>query len=209
MQKASTLARFKPPSAELRRKMDEAYREAEAQEKQHEIEQRFANAQIPRRFADAKVTDCSPDVKAWAVQAADGGSDWLMLIGKNGRGKTYQACAALNHVCQTTRAAFITATDLVETINQDPKAASRFANIPVLVIDDLGKEDTAAWKTPQVFSVLDKRYSNMKATCITTNLGASELEQHYGGIEGRGSAIVSRLASAKIVRLEGKDRRFQ
>ena len=68
---------------------------------------------------------------------------------------------------------------------------NRLRNTSLLVIDDLGGEDTTApWVLQKVNSIITERYNRKKAIIITTNLNKQDLENTYSG------RIIDRLKSA-------------
>lgn len=210
---ANTLTSFELPAHDVRSKAAEAYRRAEAEQAERDRARRLELSEIPPRYLNADLQTCLPAVQDYAADVENGGTGWLLLIGENGRGKTYQACAALKRLSATRRVLFATMKRVVDTISENAQSAMSFCRIPVLLLDDLGKEDPAAWKSPHVFEVLDYRYTHLLPTIITTNLGSKAMLTHYAGrgsdAEVIGASIVSRLASARVVEVTGSDRRYQ
>lgn len=63
----------------------------------------------------------------------------------------------------------------------------------LLVIDDLGGEDTSApWVLPKVNSIITERYNHKKPIIITTNMTKNELVNTYSG------RIIDRLKSTNF-----------
>lgn len=63
----------------------------------------------------------------------------------------------------------------------------------LLVIDDLGGEDTSApWVLPKVNSIITERYNRKKTIIITTNMTKNELVNTYSG------RIIDRLKSTNF-----------
>ena len=59
---------------------------------------------------------------------------------------------------------------------------NRLRNTNLLVIDDLGGEDTSApWVLQKVHSIITERYNRKKTIIITTNFNKQELENTYSG----------------------------
>lgn len=59
---------------------------------------------------------------------------------------------------------------------------NRLRNTSLLVIDDLGGEDTSApWVSQKVHSIITERYNRKKTIIITTNFNKQELENTYSG----------------------------
>lgn len=132
----------------------------------------------------------------------------LYLTGKPGQGKTTLASALVQDLIRTTSldvlpfhtftaAYFLTYVELIrlqqEILGSDyesPKDSlmlgifSRHtepvSNIPVLVIDDLGKEFTSAsgWQSTILDELIRTRYNNGYPTVITSNLASKDLEKY-------------------------------
>jgi DNA replication protein DnaC len=85
----------------------------------------------------------------------------------------------------------------------------RYANIPVLLWDDLGKEYFKTdWGCEKFFYVIDYRVRTNKPIVISSNFGLKEIAARFGD-SNFGSAIASRLAGfCRIWSLGGPDRRF-
>lgn len=144
----------------------------------------------PRRSEDAAA------MHAAAVRFITGkGRQWLVLAGTPGAGKTHICGAIVNAmVAQLVEAQYITATDLIIAMRDaengivpdyEPfvpysKLLTRYARMPVLVIDDL---KTDLMTTPAQFryveAVLDKRYAEAAATVITTNVDPDKVPDRW------------------------------
>ncbi len=181
----------------------------ERAERERQYRDRIKAAGIPARYAEARACDCPEEVFSYAKRVMAGYGGWLMLVGPNGTGKTYAACAVANEIAWSRRVLFTTVKQMVDTVQRDRAALRTFANVPFLVLDDLGKEDATAWKQPDVFDVIQRRDANIKPTVVTTNLTPDQMRSHYGGDALNGDAIVSRLFSAQIVLMDGPDRRLR
>jgi DNA replication protein DnaC len=129
------------------------------------------------------------------AQTRDG---WLLLEGGFGCGKTHLAAAIANFSAEHgIPTMFLTAPDLLDWLRAsfegtDERFSTRFEEIrqvPLLVIDDFGTQNTTPWAQEKLFQLLDFRYVNESPTVITTNLRLEE-------IEGR---IRSRLADTEHV----------
>jgi len=76
-------------------------------------------------------------------------------------------------------------------------------NVPLLVIDDLGKEKVSEWVEQTLYRIVDARYRENKALVITSNFSLSELEGRYDEV---GPALVSRIAEmCEGAHLMGRD----
>ncbi len=111
---------------------------------------------------------------------------WLFLTGKFGCGKTHLAAAIANEIIQNgTRTLFLTVPDLLDWLRytfsgQDTSFEERFSEIrdvPFLVLDDLGTQNSTPWAQEKLFQIINHRYVNKLPTVITSNLEVSEIDE--------------------------------
>ncbi len=123
---------------------------------------------------------------------------WLLLEGGFGCGKTHLAAAIANFSVDCgIPTLFLTVPDLLDWLRSsfegtDERFSTRFDEIrqvPLLILDDFGTQNTTPWAQEKLFQLLDFRYLNEMPTVITTNLRLEE-------IEGR---IRSRLSDSERV----------
>lgn len=213
---SNTLTQFKPPKLAQERIVEIGQWEAE----QSKLKQanRLRAAGIPTKFARADISACLPEVQAYAKDVLSGSSDWLILRGQVGRGKTYSACAVMRAAIETMRGRFTTAVDMLNAIratydskDSESTVRSAYSNVPLLVIDDFGKEKPTEWMLSTLFTILDERYRSCRPTIITTQYTGRELIERLtiGGDNQTAKAIISRLSEGMPVVLEGPDRRLQ
>ena len=158
----------------------------------------FDAARFPSEYAKAK---------AYAEAFRKNGGEGLMFVGGVGTGKTHLAAAVVNYV--TTELAiparFMTAVDLFGALRDFENGAGtmrELKNVPLLAIDDLGKEKTTEWNREKLFEVINHRYENCLPVVITTNGTPKELEQKLG------EAVFSRLCeTCSGVMMDGEDYR--
>lgn len=139
---------------------------------------------------------------------------FLLLAGKNGTGKTFSAKTIYNtaRILGMQDKYFFTQTDLNHKYISEMKKfgcviywVEEYANAKLLVIDDLGtRTPTEAFKD-FLYGIIEKREQNKHnvGTIITTNLNANQMREMFG------DAIVSRIASDRVFKFVGKDRRFK
>lgn len=163
--------------------------------------------------------DALDHAQAWARE----GRGFLILVGPVGVGKSHLAkAAALYRAEHGERVVWQTATGILSAIratfdrgredglDSDPArwaARGFWAAVPVLAIDDLGREYGTDWAITEIEEVLTARYENNRPTIITTNLTLGDLAERQGDPYGR---LVSRLRDAArtmYVQIEGPDRR--
>jgi DNA replication protein DnaC len=125
--------------------------------------------------------------------------------GKVGTGKTHLACAVAQAVMQKgIPAKFINVVSMIAEIKEDFDI-SKFAEVELLIIDDLGKEKSTDWVCETVYGIINKRYEQMKPTIITTEKPMASMTSHYND---KGKAILSRISEDFIlIRLNGEDYR--
>ncbi|MDF1513983.1 MAG: ATP-binding protein [Anaerolineae bacterium] len=126
---------------------------------------------------------------------------WLVLIGGYGCGKTHLAAAIANTVVrQGMTPLFVTVPDLLDHLRATYAPSSlegysdRFEQVrtaPLLILDDLGTENTTSWALEKLFQLLNYRYLVRLPTVITTN---HELER----LDPR---LRSRLADPELVEI--------
>ncbi len=126
---------------------------------------------------------------------------WLVLRGGYGCGKTHLAAAIANAcVVQGVSVLFLTVPDLLDHLRASfsPSASQtydeRFEEVrtaPLLILDDLGIEQSTPWALEKLFQLLNYRYMNRLPTVITTNHALEEMEPR----------LRSRLADSDLVQL--------
>ncbi|HMM07196.1 MAG TPA: ATP-binding protein [Clostridiales bacterium] len=132
----------------------------------------------------------------------------LFLHGSVGTGKTLLVSALCNDLTRHgIRCVFITVDDMMgkirETFKSDVSEMSvrnEYKNVPVLILDDLGKEKATDWHTSTLFDIIDSRYSNGLITIVTANHNSETLKELLtpkGSKDGtKADAIISRLIGA-------------
>lgn len=126
---------------------------------------------------------------------------WLLMIGGFGCGKTHLAAAIANSVVERGMTPlFVTVPDLLDHLRATYAPSSvegysdRFEQVrttPLLILDDLGTENTTSWALEKLFQLLNYRYLMRLPTVITTN---SELER-------MDSRLRSRLMDTELVEI--------
>ncbi len=104
---------------------------------------------------------------------------WLVLIGGTGCGKTHLAAAIANQLLdRASQVLFMTVSDLLDhlratfaptsTVLYD-QLFSRMREVDLLVLDDLGSEQSSPWASGKLFQLLDYRYTCRLPTIITAD----------------------------------------
>lgn len=121
-----------------------------------------------------------------AARYAENPDGWLMLEGTYGCGKTHLAAAVGNARLQKgDLVLFITVPDLLDHLRSTFGPSSevaydetfdRIRNAPILILDDLGAENSSGWAQEKLFQLLNHRYSRRLSTVITTNADLDTLD---------------------------------
>lgn len=106
---------------------------------------------------------------------AESPSDWLVLVGPAGSGKTHLASAVANRQIISNRPVFFASvSELLDQLrpNSDGKRSKQMSldtikTCPLLIFDDLGMETATAWARDKVYQILNYRYNAKLATLIT------------------------------------------
>lgn len=117
------------------------------------------------------------------------GRNGLFITGPKGTGKTHLAAAIANQLMQQGTAVIcMTMIDLLDRIKQtyeqsrqyggetsEGNVLSAYKTVPLLVIDDMGKEPATEWAVSKVYAIINARYEAYMPTIITTNYSDAEL----------------------------------
>ena len=135
-----------------------------------------------------------------AYEFAQDPNGWLLMIGPNGCGKTHLAAAIANKSLEDgALVLFATVPDLLDhlraafapTSNEVyDQLFSRMREAEVLVLDDLGAQQSSPWANEKLFQLLNYRYNSRFPTVITAN---------SRGLQGIDERIRSRLTDSSLV----------
>jgi DNA replication protein DnaC len=125
---------------------------------------------------------------------------WFVLIGKNGCGKTHLAAAIANRcLARGSLVLFSTVIDLLEHLRATfvptstevyDQLFAKMREAELLVLDDLGAQQSSPWANEKLFQLLNYRYNSQFPTIITTN---------NLGLQGIEERIRSRMTDASLV----------
>ena len=117
----------------------------------------------------------------------DPGRNGLFITGPKGTGKTHLAAAIANQLMQEGTAVIcMTMIDLLDRIKQtyekqkqwgasEGSVLNTYKEVPLLIIDDMGKEPATEWAVSKIYAIINARYEAYLPTIITTNYSDSEL----------------------------------
>lgn len=219
--------------AEKEREKLEAERKAKYEAEQARINRLLGQSGIGKRFQkrrfDTFITDTPARKKAYitakeyadnfAAYAQDGIG--LYIEGTNGTGKTHLAAAIAMQLMTEQRISCIckTAGDLLLDIKSsfdgdgvnEKQILQVYKDVPLLILDDLGKEQCTDWSISTLYSILNDRYERMLPTIITTNYNSDDLMRALtpkGYDNYKAKAIISRLREvSKILTMAWEDAR--
>lgn len=78
-----------------------------------------------------------------------------------------------------------------------------YSDVEYLILDDFGAEKSSEFTIQSLYFIIDRRYSSMRTTIITSNLSLGQISEKVG------DRIASRIAGmCKVIELKGRDRRL-
>ncbi len=161
--------------------------------------QRFSRMAIPKRYADCTIngfkaeTEEQRRVKAYlidfckAIKDRIAHGDSLIFSGGCGNGKSHLACAVAKVAmdagfsCQ-----FVTLSHLMAEIHEtwtdrrretELEVIKRYADLDLLIIDEVGAQYGTAAEVKSLFDVLGERYGEMRSTILISNAPLSVTKQ--------------------------------
>ena len=141
---------------------------------------------------------------------------FFLMAGTNGTGKSFTAEVIYQKHSSFRlpqydhdESWFITQADLNEIWLQSKgetfELSQGLKKTKLLVLDDLGTRMPSSAFLDFLYALLDFRWRNRMTlgTIITTNMNSEKMREYFG------DAIVSRVASDQVIRIDGLDRRFK
>ena len=140
----------------------------------------------------------------------DPGRNGLFITGPVGTGKTHLVAAISNRFMDGGTAVIcMTMIDLLDRIKQsyekqrglgtepnESQILSTYKKVPLLVIDDMGKEPATKWAVSKIYAIINARYEAYLPTIITTNYTDGELVRRLTPEDGdttTAAATIDRL----------------
>ena len=162
---------------------------------------------VPRVIMEKTYQTCRRNAFGFHEKAGN-----LLFSGNTGLGKTFlSACIARTVADQGYSVVYESAGKLFQTLekarfeanDENRRAAAKYAECDLLIVDDLGTELPGQFVTAALYSLINDRLLENKPTIISTNLSEEELVRRYN------PQIASRLrGSYKRVAFVGDDIRL-
>lgn len=205
--------------------MQEEEQRAEEEQKAQKKQEIINNLRF-NGIQDNRLLDCSFDVDEtpntkrsqafrryvakWAeIQEKNIG---LLFFGGVGTGKSFYGGCIANEIIRTYTCPVIV-TSIPKILNQlfnttdKNEYIMKLANIPLLMIDDLGAERETEYALEQIYAVIDERYKAKKPLIVTTNLTLEQLKNPEDIVHKR---IYDRIIEVCVpFNFEGNSRRDQ
>lgn len=141
----------------------------------------------------------------------------MLLCGNNGTGKTHLAIACLQALQRAGHHGlmFRSAPQMTSELRSawDRKISETallhaYTMVPLLVMDDIGKQSRSDYVQRYLFEILDSRYSHRLPTILTTNASPKTLPHCIGPDTDVTDALVSRLMETVLcIAVRGPDHR--
>lgn len=164
--------------------------------KQQELSQRAAEKLYELSnlgpFADKTFENFNPAVPGvqgafYAAQKyAERPQGWLIMFGNYGAGKTHLAAAIANELLNNHyRVLFAVVPDLLDHLratfgpSSEVEYDERFEairDVQVLILDDLGTENTTPWAREKLFQIVNHRYNYALSTVFTSNRKPEDID---------------------------------
>jgi DNA replication protein DnaC len=145
-------------------------------------------------------------------------SGWIVFTGPYGCGKTHLAAAIANYRAdQGLPVLFVVVPDLLDYLRAayGPNSAvtydERFEevrSVQLLVLDDLGTQNTTPWAAEKLYQLLNHRYNAKLPTAITTNQALGDMDPRLSSRLKDQGLVRTMPIYASDHRIQGKDETF-
>lgn len=154
---------------------------------------------VPPKYRESDETRFPSAWEAIKDWYPTGDGKGILLAGETATCKTRMACAILRNliVDGRFRCDFLRSTRFADAVRrqwEEPKEREllkHWRKVPVLLIDDLGKQHSTGSIQDALFELIEERSANQRPNIITANASAEELETMLS--PDRGPALVRRL----------------
>lgn len=157
------------------------------------------------RYKGAKIEDCSI-ILTNAIKTAGSENKSIFIHGNTGVGKTYFCHAVANGKKEKVENFVSMLYEFRDYIQRGcfSERVDSLCDKEYLIIDDIGSEKTSDFVIEFIYTIVNRRYENLKKTILTTNLTFKDFGDRYG------DRILSRIAEmCVLVELSGNDKRFE
>ena len=165
---------------------------------QQELNKIIQKSCLPTRYIKKNISDyIITNNNKQALNALNNSANSFYIYGDCGAGKTYLAClVAKDSASRSLKSLyFFTATNLIYILNpyksnllQEDKerqySRHQIYNCGVLVIDDLGVENSNSFNQSILFDIINHRYNENLQTIITSNFEIKALQNRLSSYEG-------------------------
>ena len=185
-----------PCVAERYKQEEEA---TERYNKQRKLENLFKQSRLGERFKNSTFDKYTPTDKTkpfsdllinFCNDFKNKKNQSILMSSHPGTGKTLLASCVVNKlVSKGISSIFIIVPDLLGQIRAtynrsnnetEDSIMAGLNECELLVMDDIGAENTTDWATEKLFNIINNRYINCKSTIFTTNCSLGELKSKLG-----------------------------